>query len=106
MALGVAMGIISYCYYDEGVISKKFQFVLNQILGSRDLFPSAKAIESFTSHSVTEEARRVSESGSSKSHNSSNPEKVTVKEDEELSSKIEACKEEAGKDETEISAQK
>ena len=32
------MGIISQCYYDEGVISKKFQFVLNQILGARHLF--------------------------------------------------------------------
>jgi hypothetical protein len=35
---GTAMGIISHCYYDNGVISKKFQFVLKYILGSRNLF--------------------------------------------------------------------
>lgn len=30
------MGIIAHCYYDNGFISKKFQFVLKYILGSRN----------------------------------------------------------------------
>jgi hypothetical protein len=36
------MGIICYCYYGDGVISKKFEFVLGQILGTRDLFKVLK----------------------------------------------------------------
>ena len=98
------MGIISHCYYDEGVISKKFQFVLNQILGSRNLFPPAKAIENPTNHAMIEDARRVSDSGSSKSHNSSDPEKIACKEEEETCSKTEACQDETGKTEAEIEA--
>ena len=38
MAMALSMGIISHCYYDEGVISKKFQFILKFILGTRNLF--------------------------------------------------------------------
>lgn len=37
MAFALAMGIISHCYYDNGVISKKFEFVLRYILGTRNL---------------------------------------------------------------------
>ncbi len=39
------MGIISHCYYDNGVISQKFQFVLRYILGSRSISKNVKAIE-------------------------------------------------------------
>ena len=77
MALGVAMGIISYCYYEEGVISKKFQFVLNQILGSRNLFQAPKMIEQASGPEVENQQNRIAESGSSKSSNSKDSEKLS-----------------------------
>jgi hypothetical protein len=42
----LAFGIIAHCYYDNGVIGKKFEFVLKFILGTRDLFKKVKSIDS------------------------------------------------------------
>jgi hypothetical protein len=53
------MGIIAHCYYDEGPISKKFNFILRYILGTRNVFrkpvKSSSAIDSASNGVESEE---------------------------------------------------
>lgn len=51
------MGIVSHCYYDDGVISQKFQFVLRYILGTRSLGKNLKAIENLSPVQEVEQAQ-------------------------------------------------
>ena len=55
ITLAAAMGIVAICYYDEGQISKKFNFLLNQILGERNLFGPTATAKSFGEKADTEQ---------------------------------------------------
>jgi hypothetical protein len=81
MALSLAFGIIAHCYYDNGVIGKKFEFVLKFILGTRDPFRKVKDVDS--SAQVLGEGLDAPEVVLS-SHSSSKGETAKVNQEEEI----------------------
>ena len=80
LALAVAIGIIAQCYYEEGIISRKFQFVLNSILGTRNLFPAEKSSldDDIKDSGLAGQQKRVSDKSFQKSQKNKHSEIVTT----------------------------